>query len=131
MVVALVAVAFALWASGRDMAFIGRNPFGLDPWMVRKAVHLAEYAVLGFLIFLALGAQSRSTARRALLAFTLAVVCGVLDEASQRHVPARSASPLDVALDATGAALGQLVALALGPLRRSRGAAPPAGGGPP
>ena len=73
---------------------------GLGPWdlALRKLAHAAEYAVLGALLVRAL--------RRPLPAWGLAVLYAVTDELHQTFVPGRRGAPLDVAIDAAGAAIG-------------------------
>ena len=73
---------------------------GLGGWdlVLRKLAHAAEYAVLGALLL-------RATARPG-IAFVLGSVYAVSDELHQAFVPGRAGSPLDVALDAVGVAIG-------------------------
>jgi hypothetical protein len=73
---------------------------GLGGWdlVLRKIGHAGEFAVLGALL------------ARALRALWPALLVGVLyavsDELHQVFVPGRAGSPLDVAIDAVGVALG-------------------------
>ena len=92
-VVACAAVIFAL-SSVPDLGT------GLGGWdlVLRKLAHAAEYAVLGALLLRATG--------RTGLAFTLAALYAVTDEIHQSFVPGRLGSPIDVAIDAAGAAVG-------------------------
>ena len=83
------------------------------PW--DKLAHLAEYAVLGFLLGRGSGRVS--------LAFLVAALYGATDELHQAFVPGREASALDWLADAAGAFLG-----ARGGARRSRPETP---SGPP
>jgi VanZ family protein len=66
--------------------------------VVRKVAHVTEYAVLGALLV-------RAT-RRELPAFLLGVAYAASDEIHQHFVPGRHATPVDVAIDAVGVALG-------------------------
>jgi VanZ family protein len=72
--------------------------------------HIVLYATLAFLLGWALagGAAAREAPLWVLaaLAFSLAVQYGVTDELHQAFVGGRSASELDLALDAAGALLG-------------------------
>ncbi len=80
-------------------------------WLVRKAAHATEYAVLTFLWFRALAAGagwSPGAAAWAALGTGLGWAC--LDEAHQAFVRSRTASPGDVALDGAGALAAVLVA---------------------
>src|ERR1700704_5534118 len=76
---------------------------GLGAWDtgLRKAAHLAEYAVLGALLY-------RALAREA-LALAVGIAYAATDEVHQYFVRGRHASPVDVAIDAVGLAAGMLV----------------------
>jgi VanZ family protein len=95
-VVAWAALIFVL--SSFETPDVGSG--GID-YVVRKLGHLTEYAVLGGLLV-------RAT-RRELLAFTLGVAYAASDEVHQHFVPGRHATPVDVAIDAVGVALGVAV----------------------
>ena len=73
---------------------------GLGTWdlVLRKLAHAAEYAVLGALLVRAL--------RRPLPAWGLAVLYAISDEVHQTFVAGRRGAPLDVLVDAAGAAVG-------------------------
>lgn len=75
----------------------------LGTWdlVLRKLAHAVEYAILAALLLRAL---------RAPPAWALAVVYAVSDELHQHFVPGRAGRPLDVAIDATGALVGVLLA---------------------
>jgi VanZ family protein len=92
-VVAWTALIFAL-SSVPDLGT------GLGGWdlVLRKLAHAAEYAVLGALLQRALN--------RPALAFVLGTLYALSDEIHQSFVPGRQGSPLDVALDAAGVAVG-------------------------
>jgi VanZ family protein len=92
-VVAWAALIFAL-SSVPDLGT------GLGGWdlVLRKLAHAAEYAVLGALLQRALN--------RPALAFALGTLYALSDEIHQSFVPGRQGSPLDVALDAAGVAVG-------------------------
>ena len=105
---------FALWApvvvwAGVIFALsaIPSLSTGLGLWdtVLRKAAHLTEYAILGALLLRAVG--------RVVPAFLLGVAYAVTDEIHQHFVRGRHASPFDVAFDATGVALGLLIALSV------------------
>jgi VanZ family protein len=80
---------------------------GLGGWdlIFRKLAHAAEYAVLAVLLLRAL--------EHAWASFWLAAAYAVTDELHQAFVPGRLGSPLDVAVDAAGAAIGIALALRL------------------
>ena len=92
-VVVWAAVIFAL-SSVSDLGT------GLGTWdlVLRKLGHAAEFALLGALLVRALG-----DARTAVAA---GVAYAASDELHQHFVPGRVGSPLDVAIDAVGVALG-------------------------
>jgi VanZ family protein len=92
-VVAWAALIFLL--SSFEAPDVGSG--GVD-YVVRKVAHVTEYAVLGALLV-------RAT-RRELPAFLLGVVYAASDEVHQHFVPGRHATPVDVAIDALGVALG-------------------------
>jgi VanZ family protein len=76
---------------------------GLGTWdtVLRKAAHMTEYAVLGVLLWRALGVE--------LAAFAAAVAYAVTDEIHQTFVHGRHGSPVDVAIDAAGVLIGLVV----------------------
>lgn len=87
--------------------------------IVRKAAHVLEYLVLGVLLVRALREEGLRDAPLLAAAVGLGVAYAVLDELHQAFVPNRTASPRDVAADATGVVAG--VGLAMG--RRGGGRA--------
>jgi VanZ family protein len=80
---------------------------GLGTWdtILRKGAHLTEYAVLGGLLYRALGREP--------LALAVGIAYAATDELHQHFVPGRHASPVDVAIDAVGVAVGMLIWLRL------------------
>jgi VanZ family protein len=80
---------------------------GLGTWdtILRKGAHLTEYAVLGGLLYRALGREA--------LALTAGIAYAATDELHQHFVRGRHASPVDVAIDAVGVAVGMLLWLRL------------------
>jgi VanZ family protein len=73
---------------------------GLGTWdlVLRKLAHVTEYAILGALLLRAL--------ERPLPAFAVGVLYAASDEVHQHFVSGRHASPVDVAIDAAGIAIG-------------------------
>ena len=73
---------------------------GLGGWdlVLRKLAHTAEYAILGALLVRATG--------RAWPAFGLGVLYAASDEIHQTFVSGRHGTPVDVAIDAVGVAIG-------------------------
>ena len=80
---------------------------GLGTWdtVLRKGAHIAEYAILGALIYRALGREA--------LALAAGIAYAATDEFHQHFVVGRHASPVDVAVDAVGLSLGMLIWLRL------------------
>lgn len=105
------------------------SPPGIEEvhFLIRKAGHLTEYAVLCILYWWALAppktaeppAPPRFSPRRAALAIGLAMVFAATDEFHQSFVPSRGASVEDVLIDTVGAALGLLALLATHQVIRS------------
>ena len=108
-VVAWAAVIFAL----SSIPHLGT---GLGTWdlVLRKLAHATEYGILGALLLRALGRPGLA----ALLAFAYAAS----DELHQHFVRGRHASPVDVAIDAFGVALGILLVAAYNRVREPEGA---------
>jgi len=75
----------------------------LGTWdtILRKLAHLAEYAILGALLCRALCRPG--------LAILAAALYAVSDEVHQTFVEGRTGTPLDVGIDALGAAVGVLL----------------------
>jgi len=79
--------------------------------LLRKLGHLTEYAILAALWFRALHVGRRlDSAPSAWTALAISIAWAIFDEFHQTFVPSRTASPLDVMLDATGATLATLTA---------------------
>ena len=95
-VVLWAAVIFA-FSSVPDLG-TGRGTWDL---VLRKLAHAAEFAVLGVLLLRAL--------RDERVAFAAGAAYAVTDEVHQHFVPGRLGSPVDVAIDAVGVALGVLL----------------------
>jgi VanZ family protein len=80
---------------------------GVGTWdtILRKGAHVTEYAVLGGLLYRALGREE--------LALAAGIAYAATDELHQHFVRGRHASPVDVAIDAVGVAVGMLLWLRL------------------
>ena len=80
---------------------------GLGAWdtVLRKGAHITEYAVLGALLYRALEREAPALAAGIAYAAT--------DELHQHFVRGRHASPVDVAIDGVGVALGMVLWLRL------------------
>ena len=70
-------------------------------YVLRKCAHMAEYAILFVLLIRALGREAP--------AFALGVAYAISDEVHQHFVRGRHASPVDVAIDSVGLAIGLAV----------------------
>lgn len=78
-------------------------------WLVRKAIHVGEYAVLSFLFYRALAPGVREYCPgRSWLALLFAVAFGGFDEWRQLFIPRRSGQLTEVGTDPMGAVLGQV-----------------------
>jgi len=84
---------------------------GLIHAMIRKAGHLIEYFILGFLLFRAFcgGSTASWKWRWSLFAIIGVVLSAVSDEWHQSFVPTRAASVVDVGIDTAGGILAQFV----------------------
>lgn len=87
-------------------------------------VHVAEFGILGLFLAGALLFERLRSARAAALAVAMSVVYGGLDELHQLFTPGRSTEFGDVLRDASGAAIGVLVAVCLAATLRRAPRAP-------
>jgi len=76
---------------------------GLGTWdlVLRKIAHACEFALLGALLLRALGDERA--------AFVGGLLYAISDEVHQLFVPGRAGSPIDVAIDSLGVAVGVLL----------------------
>jgi VanZ family protein len=80
-------------------------------FIVRKAAHIGEYAVLAALWYIALRRERLWLAPQAAwTAFSVAIVWAFVDELHQAMEPSRSASIADIGFDTAGAMIGSFVA---------------------
>jgi VanZ family protein len=80
------------------------------PTLMQKVLHVCLYGMLALLLVWTLeGIQPRT--HRLLIALIIAVTFGAVMEWCQTKVPGRFGTMSDVALNATGAALGLLAAI--------------------
>jgi len=98
-------VAAVIWffSSQPDLS----SGLGVIDLVGRKLIHAGEYALLCFLWWRALRCRMPPAGSLG-LAFALAVAYGALDEYHQTFVAGRNGSPVDVGIDALGAALAVL-----------------------
>lgn len=92
----------------------------LTNFVVRKAAHFSEYAVLGAVMAKAIDPmRTFDRARLFALCLTLVLVPSI-DETIQLFVPGRSGMVTDVLLDCSGAAFGALLSASIGRALRHR-----------
>jgi len=89
---------------------------GVVELVLRKGAHLTIFASLAVAIAHALGRHGLEGRRRVGVALIITVLYAVSDEIHQGFVATRDGNPIDVAIDAVGAAVG--LALAAAWLRR-------------
>ena len=78
---------------------------------VRKAIHMAEYAIFGLLLYRAVADHGRPfSPGRAAIALLMTVAFAAIDEWRQTFIPMRSGQITDVGIDGIGAGLGLLIA---------------------
>lgn len=77
---------------------------------VRKAAHVTEYAILAALTLGALHGETGAVPfGHAVLALLAASAYAALDEYHQSFIASRTGSPIDLAIDASGALLGVVI----------------------
>lgn len=74
-------------------------------WNIDKAVHFAEYGILGFLWLRAIKSKE-GIQKAALIAFVITFLYGISDEIHQYFVPNRNSSIYDAIADGLGAWAG-------------------------
>jgi VanZ family protein len=79
--------------------------YGAWDWIAKKGAHIAEYAILGWLMQWARGHK-----RAWWQSWLMAVAYAATDEFHQSFVPGRKPAVADVTIDAVGAAIGMAVA---------------------
>jgi VanZ family protein len=100
---------------------ISASGLRLGHFLIRKAAHLSEYAVLAMLLVRALWPVARASWLR-LVGPTLGICAAyaLLDEFHQSFVPSRTGSLLDVGFDFSGALLGTALFVALRSIAASK-----------
>ena len=89
-------------------------------FLVRKAAHFTEYAILGILLALEFANYVKGWFRRFVEPVMTALTAAVIDETIQLFVEGRSGQVSDIWIDTAGAALGILITLAIIGNRRSK-----------
>lgn len=72
-------------------------------FIVRKAAHFTEYAILGILWSLVLSTYPKLKGSRGLIAFAASGIWAILDEFHQSFVAGRTPAIIDVCIDSAGA----------------------------
>jgi VanZ family protein len=87
---------------------ISEETIGMAHFLTRKAAHLTEYAIMGWLAARAFTGSSRDFLRRRWLlsGLILIVVYALVDEYHQSLVPARTGSVHDSVIDIVGGFIG-------------------------
>lgn len=90
-------------------------------FLIRKAAHFTEYAVLAFLAARAFSTSSKDQLRRRwfFISLALIIICALTDEYHQSFVPSRTASIYDSLIDISGG-LTMLLLYALWRWRKAR-----------
>lgn len=82
-------------------------PYPLLELLWKKAAHLGEYALLGWLLQRAASSASEGRPNApSFYSLSIAVAYAMTDELHQMFTPGRSASPWDIIVDALGSAIG-------------------------
>ena len=93
----------------------GITPPGPDFVMKDKLAHVAEYSILGLLLFLNIGwTVSRSRVVTFLFLFAVGASIAALDELLQSYIPGRHMSIFDWLADAAGIAAGAGLGVVIG-----------------
>lgn len=93
--------------------YLSSQPYPLEELLGRKqpsivslTLHLVEYSILGFLLFVAFRSNEKTRKRAFLLAVIVGMLYGTTDEIHQLFVPNRSSSIWDFLADSIGSILG-------------------------
>ena len=112
----IVRVILAVYGFFFGDAQLAPDTLNLLHTLLRKAAHMSEYAVLALLYLYALRKNGARRPMRA--ALMLSVLYAATDEFHQAFVPDRGPSPVDVMIDAAGAAIGLALSLAVSRIAR-------------
>jgi VanZ family protein len=82
-----------------------RQPLPMVPYLP-VIEHIIEYAILGFLLSVALKKRNERLEKTLFLAILIATLYGITDEVHQFFVPGRTASIYDVISNSLGATIG-------------------------
>lgn len=87
---------------------------------VRKGAHVAEYAMLGVLLWVALGGHVARRRIRAAVSAGIGLLYAASDEIHQIFVPGRGPGAVDVLIDFSGVCIGVALAAGITALWRRR-----------
>ncbi|MEK7580927.1 MAG: VanZ family protein [Patescibacteria group bacterium] len=89
------------------------SEFFIWDYVVKKIAHITEYAILYTLIY-------RATKRNLILAYIITISYAATDEFHQSFVLGRTATPLDLGFDASGANIATYLLWKLKQIRRKK-----------
>jgi len=112
----VVDAILALWRFISGGAQLSAKALDTLSFLVRKAAHMTEYAILALLYRYAL--VKSGVSRPGAKALLLAALYACADELHQAFVPDRGPSPIDMMIDTAGAFLGLLFGRMASRLRR-------------
>ncbi len=83
------------------------SPISWQDFIIRKAAHFTEYAILCFLFYRAFRKSTKFTVKEILsMALVLTIVYALTDEYHQTFVAGRTGKPFDIGVDSLGAVFG-------------------------
>ena len=97
--------------AAKYIPFIHNNDDGM--YIIRKAAHFTEYAILGVLLALEFSCFIKKGFYRFINPLMAAMSAALIDETIQLFVEGRSSQVMDVWIDSAGAACGILFLLAI------------------
>jgi VanZ family protein len=100
----MILIFIASGTPGNDLPDFGSFDFD-----IKKAGHMAGYAILAATFARALSFSSPISKRIVALSVFMACLYAITDEFHQLYTPGRSSSPIDVGIDTAGAILGALI----------------------
>ncbi len=86
--------------------------------IIRKGAHFTEFAILGFLLFIAIFPSSRTVIKAGIMSQLIGMGYAVLDEVHQLFVPGRSCQVTDMLIDSCGVLFAVLLSYAFVMLKR-------------
>lgn len=80
---------------------------------IRKAAHMAEYAVLGVVLYVIVSSYTHGIWKRMVCVIGLLALVGSVDEVHQLYVAAREGKWQDVVVDVIGGSIGMVVGMGI------------------